>query len=87
MEAGTGSRQLVRTVGFTTSDGPQAIVVDGCEAAVVLSAREFALMSKRPKTVVEVLLNPAIRLLSDEEHNRIFARPPEVPERSFEFEK
>ncbi len=78
---------LCELVAKAASEGPQSITLDGAEAAVVLSAREYELMSKRPKTVVEALLDPKIRLLSDEEHDRVFARLPDVPERLFEFEE
>lgn len=66
------------------SEGPQRVTRNGREAVVVISAEAYRDLSSRPvgwqgKTLTEVLFDPAIRGLSEEEHERAFGRSKEPP--------
>ena len=66
------------------SDGPQRVTRNGREAVVVLSAEAYQELNSRPvgwqgKTLTEVLFDPSIRFMSEEEHEQAFGRSKELP--------
>ena len=77
---------LCELVARAASEGPQSITLDGAEAAVVLSAREYELMRlDASRSLIDALLDPTIQVLSSEEADRCFARIPEAPGPAVEF--
>ena len=65
------------------TEGPQHVVRNGREVAVVLSAAEFERLSgvkpKPKRSVIDVLTDPSIRgLLTDEEVDTLFARDKDI---------
>lgn len=61
------------------TEGPQHITRHGKDAAVVVSAAEWARRASRPaKSFVQALLDPSVRVLTDEEVATLFARDPDV---------
>jgi len=69
------------------SSGPQHVTKNGRDAVVVLAAEDYAALkqgseSPRPadkRSLHDVLFDPSIRLLSDEEHDEVFARSKDLP--------
>jgi len=68
-------------VDLAEREGPQHLTKHGREAAVVLSAKAFRELqpgrAEPAKSLLDIMLDPRFRLLSDEEHDAIFARDPD----------
>jgi prevent-host-death family protein len=60
------------------TDGPQHVTRNGKEAVVVVAADEWKRATGGGKSFIEALLNPAVRVLSDEEAETLFARDPDI---------
>jgi hypothetical protein len=87
---------LEAIVALAASEGPQRLVADG-EEAVVLSAAEYRRLERgasggsegelteAPRSARDIYFDPAFRVLSEEEHARIFARSKEPAEPAIEF--
>lgn len=71
--------KLSEVVERAKTRGPQHLTKNGKDAAVVLSAEEYRRLSERgdiPKSPPS-WLDARYRVLSDEEHDRLFARGPD----------
>jgi len=60
------------------TQGPQRVTRNGKPVAVVVSDADWEEVSVRRKSFVEALLDPAARVLTDEEVDTLFARDPDV---------
>jgi len=60
------------------TEGPQRVTRNGKPVAVVVSEAEWEDVSARRKSFIEALLDPAARVLTDEEADTLFARDPDV---------
>jgi antitoxin Phd len=60
------------------TQGPQRVTRNGKPVAVVVSEADWEEVSVRRKSFVEALLDPAARVLTDEEVDTLFARDPDV---------
>lgn len=77
--------QLSEVVARAKSQGPQYLTEHGKAAAVVLSAEEYRRLSAADTAPPPpAWLDPRFRILSDEEHDEIFARDRD-PGRVIEF--
>ena len=57
------------------AEGPQHITKNGKDAVVMVSAQAWARATGRSgRSFVEALLDPAVRVLTDEEADTLFAR-------------
>lgn len=66
------------------SEGPQRVTRNGKPAVVVVSEADWEEACGRRKSFIEALLDPAARVLTDEEADTLFARDPD-PGRPIEF--
>lgn len=79
--------KLSEVVERAKTQGPQHLTKNGKDAAVVLSAEDYRRLSEAGETAANPAphwLDPRFRVLSDEEHDRLFSRDPD-PGRTFEF--
>jgi prevent-host-death family protein len=60
------------------TQGPQRVTRNGKPVAVVVSEAEWEEVSVRRRSFVDALLDPAARVLTDEEVDTLFARDPDV---------
>lgn len=66
--------RLSEVIGLAEREGPQTITVRGKEAAVVVSASEYARLVRPKQSLVEILLDPSIRVLDNAEADELFRR-------------
>lgn len=78
--------KLSEVVERAKTQGPQHLTKNGKDAAVVLSAEDYRRLSEAGGHAKHIpsWLDPRFRILSDEEHDRLFARDPD-PGRVIEF--
>ena len=70
--------KLSEVVRCARAEGPQRVTKNGRPAVVVVSDAEWQVVSRRRKSFVEALFDPAARVLTDEEVDTLFARDPDV---------
>lgn len=79
--------KLSEVVERAKTQGPQHLTKNGKDAAVVLSAEDYRRLSEAGANATKPppsWLDPRFRVLSDEEHARLFTRDPD-PGRVIEF--